>query len=191
MNETEKQTGESSLDKTVSKINEKADKLEGQGRKMRRWHQWVTVLTILLGVTAPALVTFSATNPRTEWQILAVIITAFASAFATIKSVLRFSERYSNSALTSLALSRLAKKILFKRAEAAFEIDNYEKLQMRFYKIAVEGDDEFYEINKNYVEQEVSTVIQETQKLAEFQKTKNVESQKTENEEVKNIDSKH
>ena len=171
--------GEKSLNETIEKINKKAKELEEQGYKMRCRHQRVTVLTILLGVTAPALVTFSITInsiiTNVDLQILVqiptVVITAFASAFATIKTVLRFSERYSNSALTSLALFQLANKIQHEKANALMLQEQFH--QTKFFEIAAKGYEEFYKTNKNYVEQDVAAATQETQQLSETQKTGN------------------
>src|SRR5260370_32965016 len=58
---------EQSVTKAASEISAKARELERESRRMRIYHQVFTILTILLGISAPALVTVTA-NPSANAQ---------------------------------------------------------------------------------------------------------------------------
>jgi len=88
-----------------------------------------TILTILLGVSAPALVTV---NKAGWWELVAIVVTAFAAASATIRTVLRFSERYSNSALTSIALLDAEAQVQAKKEEVLTTVKDQFKEQKLF-----------------------------------------------------------
>src|ERR1017187_1358586 len=93
-----------SIEELINQIDQEARRLRIHAKRMHFYHQIFTVSTILLGVSAPALVTYSPSNHTEVWKFFAIIITAFATASATIRTVLRFGERYSNSELASLEL---------------------------------------------------------------------------------------
>jgi Protein of unknown function (DUF4231) len=73
----------------ISELDRKAEKLEKEASSLRFRHQFYTVTTILLGVIAPATVSYAPPNGvfTWQWKIIAIIITATATAAATIRTV--------------------------------------------------------------------------------------------------------
>ncbi len=154
--------GNDSVLQATQEITSKARSLERESNRMRFSYQLFTVLTILLGVSAPAFVTYSppATIDLVWWKIIVIAVTAFATAAATIRTVLRFSERYSNSALTSIALLDLEAKVHAKRQEVIKTVKT-EFAEQKLYEVSAWARASMYEIIKKYVEKEVSALTQE------------------------------
>ena len=121
--------GEQSVGRAAHEISAKARELEQESKHLRLYHQVFTILTILLGVSAPALVTV---NKAGWWELVAIVVTAFAAASATIRTVLRFSERYSNSALTSIALLDAEAQVQAKKEEVLTTVKDQFKEQKLF-----------------------------------------------------------
>ena len=127
---------EDPVDAVASEILKNSNGLENEAKWLRRWHQWFTGLTILLGVAAPAVVTYTPpVGIEFTWKIIAIVITAFATASATIRTVLRFSERYSNSALTAIALKELWAEVQATRQQVLTETKP-EYLQQALFRTA-------------------------------------------------------
>ncbi|HYU32871.1 MAG TPA: DUF4231 domain-containing protein [Thermoanaerobaculia bacterium] len=149
------------LVEVASEIAKKARDLESESRSLRRWHQVFTVLTILLGVSAPAAVTYSPPDSYAFWwKLIAIGLTAFATASATLRTVLRFSERYSNSALTAIALLDLWAELHAKRQEVLVQVKEEYKSQ-KLFEYAAWGRKQMFAITKAFVEKDVSAITQE------------------------------
>ncbi len=161
---------EQSVTKAASEISAKARELERESRRMRFYHQVFTILTILLGVSAPALVTVTA-NPSANaqsaiaWKVVAIVVTAFAAASATIRTVLRFSERYSNSALTSIALLDIEAQVQAKKEEVLMTVKDQFKEQ-KLFEVSGWARKQMFETIKGYVEKDVSALTTERIELA-------------------------
>jgi hypothetical protein len=153
---------EESVNEAAAGILAKARQLELESRHLRRYHQVFTVTTILLGVSAPALVT---ADKGGWWQLAAIVVTAFASASATIRTVLRFSERYSNSALTSLALLDVEAQVRAKKEEVMLTVKP-EYLEQKLFEVAAWARKQTFEVTKGYVEKDVSALTVERTELA-------------------------
>ena len=145
----------------VSEIALKADKLEVESRRFRRLHQAFTVLTILLGVAAPAIVTYSPPpDIEVRWKLFAICATAFAGASATLRTVLRFGERYSNSALTAITLRELAARLEAQARKVALEVKP-EYLEQQLLEYAAWGREQMFVVVRGYVEKDVAAVSKE------------------------------
>lgn len=160
--------GDESVLQVTQEISSKARTLEQEASRNRFNHQLFTILTILLGISAPALVTYSPppTVDVVWWKIIVILVTAFATAAATIRTVLRFSERYSNSALTSINLLDLEAKVHAKRQEVLTTVKD-EFIEQKLYEISAWARAQMFEITKAYVEKEVSALTQESITLTE------------------------
>jgi hypothetical protein len=149
----------------ASEIRSEVEDLKREASSMRDKHQFYTVITILLGVAAPAIVTYTPpVDFEFEWKIFAIIITAFATASATIRTVLRYSERYNNSALTAIALEDLWAELNAKRQEVLVQVKE-EYRNQKLYEYSAWARKEMYSIKKTYVEKEVSAITKERVEL--------------------------
>jgi hypothetical protein len=150
----------------TEKISSRIDLLEQESRKMRVYHQVFTVTTILLGVAAPAAVTYAA-PPSFEfwWKLISIAVTAFATGSATIRTVLRFNERYSNSALTAIALEELVADLQAKRHEVLTQVKP-EFVEQKLFENAAWGQKQLFSITKSYVEKDVSAITKDQIELS-------------------------
>jgi hypothetical protein len=157
-------SGQQAVFDVIKKINTEALKLKREAKWMHSKHQVFTVSTILLGVSAPAVVTYSTGDLSQLWKIFAIILTAIATASATIRSVLRYSQRYSNAELTSLSLFHLQRQVQSKMYDVLNTV--LEKFRdQKLYEIAAWADEQMFTITKSYVDKEVSAISQEQIKL--------------------------
>jgi hypothetical protein len=159
--------GDESLRQVIGSISRKAAELESESRRLRRLYQTFTVLTILLGVSAPAVVTYTAPAAfEVWWKLFAIVVTAFATASATIRTVLRFSERYSNSALTSIALLDLEAQVQARHEDVLTTVKD-EFREQKLFEVSAWARKQMFEIVKSYVEKDVSALTQERIALVE------------------------
>jgi hypothetical protein len=160
MNDTEPV---SESQRVVDELNRRAEKLEREASSLRFRHQFYTVTTILLGVLAPATVSYEPPPGVLTWQwkIIAIVITATATAAATIRTVLRFSERYSNASLTSIALLGLKNQLQAKLEDVNTTVKP-EYLRQKQYEVVSWGRSQMFEIVKAHVEKDVSAITRDT-----------------------------
>lgn len=161
-----KSAGASAIEGVIGDVNKKADSLERESHGMRSRQQASTVATIILGVSAPAIVTYSAPAEWWWWKILAIVITALGTASATIRTVLRYNERYSNSALAAIALRGVAAQLRGKREDVRISVKD-EFREQKLFEFSVWGRQQEYEISKSYVERDVAASKQDQIKLGE------------------------
>jgi hypothetical protein len=157
-----------------SDIAAKARELERESRRMRISHQTFTVLTILLGVSAPALVTITTSEKGIWWTVVAIVATALASAAATIRTVLRFSERYANSALTSIALLDAEAQVLAKKEDVLMTV-RPEFKEQKLFEVSAWARKQMFEVMKSYVEKDVSALTTQRIEIAEAPKVEDKE----------------
>jgi hypothetical protein len=160
--------GSEALVQISEEIVGKARRLEREASRMRSYHQLFTILTILLGIGAPALVTYTppATVDTVVWKLIVIFTTAFATGIATVRTILRFDERYSNSALTSISLLELDAKIHAMWQEVLVTVKE-QYLEQKLYEIASWARSQMLEFTRKYVEKEISTLTQERSTLGE------------------------
>ncbi len=141
-------------------IHGKAEQLDREAKQMRRAHQLSTILTILLGVAAPAFVTYTPPANEIWWKLIAVAVTALGTASATIRTVLRYNERYSNAALTSIALYELEAEILAKWQDILLTIKS-EFHRQKSYELEAWAQRQKLSIVKSYIEKDVMAITQD------------------------------
>jgi len=98
--------------------------------------------------------------------LVTIVITAFASASATIRTVLRFSERHSNSALTSIALLDLEAQVHAKKQDVLTTVKD-EFREQKLFEVSAWAQKQMFEIVKSYVEKDVSALTQERIEMVE------------------------
>jgi hypothetical protein len=145
----------------ANEIQIEAKELRQEAKGMRAKHQFFTTATILLGVAAPAFVTYT---PRSDdellWKLAAIVVTALASASATIRTVLRYGDRYANASLTSMALEDLYAELDTKRNEVLLQVKP-EYVPVKLAEYSSWGRKEMYTIKKAYVEKEVAATAKD------------------------------
>ena len=150
-----------------SEIRAESAGLKRESKSMRFRHQFYTVTTILLGVIAPAVVTYT---PPPDiilwWKPVAIVVTAIATASATIRTVLRYGDRYSNSALTAIALDDLLAQLNTKREEVLVQVKP-EYIPQKLSEYAAWARKELFALKKAYVEKEVSAMTKERIEFSE------------------------
>jgi hypothetical protein len=156
-----------SIQEEIRRIDDEASRLKRHGRKMHFYHQLFTVSTILLGVSAPALVTYTPHVSFVDtWKFIAIVITAFATASATIRSVLRFGERYSNSELASLELFKLKNKTQGKMNDISLTVKE-DFVASKLSELSTWASDQMFDIVRSYAEREVAAITKDKIQLTE------------------------
>jgi hypothetical protein len=141
---------EDSVNQAVMEINGKARSLENEAGRLRNYHQIFTILTILLGVSAPALVSYSPSEPIVWWwKMLTIGVTALASASATIRTVLRFGERYSSAALTSITLLDIEAQVQAKQQEVIMTVKE-EFQSQKLFEVSGWARKQMFEATRSY-----------------------------------------
>jgi hypothetical protein len=74
--------------------------------------------TALLGVLAPALVTYQTQVPTDTWKLAAILTTVLVGTSATLQSTFRWGEAYRNHRLTALRLEVLLLNLDFASQDA-------------------------------------------------------------------------
>lgn len=147
----------------ANEIQAEARGLKRDALRMRMKHQLFTVATILLGVAAPAFVTYTppqGSGVEVWWKLAAIVVTALASASATIRTVLRYGDRYANSSLTSMALEDIYAELHTKRNEVRLQVKQ-EYRDVKLAEYSSWGRKEMYTIMKGYVEKEVAATAKD------------------------------
>jgi uncharacterized protein DUF4231 len=104
---------------TLERVRREALFLRRRGARYQRTHAVVTFLTIVLGVAAPALVTYaqalgqgsSTSNDHwlsQAWGVIAILVTGLVGAGASLRSAFRWGDRFGSATLSSLELDELA-----------------------------------------------------------------------------------
>ncbi|GGC99417.1 DUF4231 domain-containing protein [Undibacterium terreum] len=160
-------TEEDAIVSVIKDIRDEAFELKCKAENMQMKHQFFTVLTILLGVAAPAFVTYNPSGNYYEmwWRLMAIVVTALASASATIRTVLRYGDRYANASLTSMALEELSAELDSKRSEVQRQVKP-EFIEVKFAEYISWARKEMYGIKKLYVDKEVAATAKDKIELA-------------------------
>ena len=156
------------IEATVDEIRKESESLQSEASRMKFRHHFFTVTTILLGVAAPAFVSYTPPKDFNEvwWKLLVIAITAFATASATLRTVLRFGDRFSNSALTAIAMDELCAELCAKRFEVLHQVKE-EFVQQKLFEFASWGKKQMYTIKKAYVEKEVAATTKDRIELVQ------------------------
>lgn len=96
------------ISNAISEIENEAKKLSHDAKWNRRNHVIFNTLIIVLGVAAPALVTFQTYVADPMFQLSAIALTAIVGATATLRGFFRFSEHFILDSKASLELKQLA-----------------------------------------------------------------------------------
>ena len=138
---------------TINEIKKEAAAQRRRARRNHLTHLVLLVITALLGVAAPILVTYQTVpGSSTALQVLAVIVTALISVAATLQAALRLHERYRRATLTALDLDDLL-------AQAIAELQNVRAEEMDpFSELNMETRRELNRILRTDIEAEATTL---------------------------------
>lgn len=119
-------------------------------------------LTALLGVIAPALVTYQTTQNNQYWGLAAVLVTGLVGALATLQASFRWGERYCQTQLAAHALDELKSSVIQTLDHAEVVDDPAERL-IHLKNEYERASAERRRIRKQLMEAEVSLVRQLSQ----------------------------
>ncbi len=97
------------LDGTLDRIREEANRYNRAKDHSAAYNRWFRSMLAILGVAAPALVTFQTQPVAQYWyvQLPVIAVIAIAGAAATLQNIFRWDERYRRTLLSSLSLYEL------------------------------------------------------------------------------------
>ena len=118
---------------TIEDIAQDRSTYSLRAERLRKLNSFFNVTTIILGVAAPAFVTYQTQQKDASDLLifLSIILVAVASATATLRGVLRWSERFGYTALTSLYLQELESSVKLEMEDIIYSVKVelvYEKL---------------------------------------------------------------
>ena len=145
------------VDETIALIGRKADELDGGGDQMRRRHGVSTFLTIVLGVSVPALVTFGALSENRWTQSIAVVIAIITASAAILRSTFRWGERFGHASLTGIALRELASSVKLRKYDVLLTI-RQENLFQQMGVLNRQALRQMYSIVQGHLEKEMAVV---------------------------------
>ncbi len=142
------------LGSTINEIKKESASQRRRAKRNHLTHLLLLVVTALLGVTAPVLVTYQTMpDSSTGLQVLAVIVTALTGVSAMLQAALRLHERYRRATLTALDLDDLL-------AHAIAELQNVRAEEMDpFSELNMETRRDLNRILRADIEAEATTVV--------------------------------
>ena len=119
---------------------------------------------VLLGVTAPALVTYQTQIDSNRWKLIAVVATALAGGSATLQSAFRWGETYKNHRLTALKLEKLLIELDYSRQDALNIIDPAH-VYSEIRKIQLDTATDLVKIISEHANADVDLILGEERRL--------------------------
>ena len=150
------------LDQLESLLNEIKRLADSYERKAARLHRASTVskaLIAVLGVTAPALVTYQTQQANPIVAVLAIAITGIAGSATALQAAFRWGDGFGRASLTALALRRLARTIELQKVNAMETTDDLQRY-FAIRKLVEEVTAEVDRIISQQIEAEVAVVSQ-------------------------------
>jgi membrane protein YdbS with pleckstrin-like domain len=141
---------------------------EKRAARNRRWDNWFRLSTALLGVVAPALVTFQTTRAgNSYWALAAVLVTGLVGAIATLQAAFRWNERYCQSQISAFALDELRGHVR-ETLDLAETMDGPIDCMTRLQNELTTASSERRRILRQLMEQEVNLVKQVSERQAQL-----------------------
>ncbi|NIB45211.1 DUF4231 domain-containing protein [Pseudomaricurvus alkylphenolicus] len=147
------------IEGTIVEIDRDYSTYSSRAERLRKLNSFFNVSTIILGVSAPAFVTYQ-TQQEDASQLLvfvSIILVAVASATATLRGVLRWSERFGYTALTSLYLQELSSSVKLEK-EDIIQTVKKELINEKLSELNRNAQKRRGEIIRGYLEKEVAAV---------------------------------
>jgi hypothetical protein len=145
-------------------IEETVDRIEGaaaaeQARSKRlRWSNSVfSFAAAILGVGAPALVTYFAQSPNgsSTLKVVAILSAAFAGATTVLLNTFRWGQRYGQSSLAAISLRELASSTRL-RLHDIKRTTNAEAIPEKLHLINHESQKQMFDILRSVVQNEAA-----------------------------------
>jgi hypothetical protein len=156
------------LEALASTLDKDFERQEARAERNRKADTRFRFLTALLGVIAPALVTFQTTQAGNPfWALAAVLVTGLVGAIATLQAAFRWSDRYCQTQLSAFTLDELRGRVreTLDLAETMDgSLDRLKHLQTEFTKCSSERR----RILRELTEAEVNLVKQIAEKQGQL-----------------------
>ena len=147
------------LDQTIDRVAEDAKQYEVRAARQRNYHVIFRAVTAILGVAAPALVTYQTQVAGELFKLLAILLTGIAGAAATLQATFGWGESYGRTQLTALALRELESDMRM-RKESALDTTDQMKKYSDVRGLNGSGYQRWQQIIRLQIETEVSIVTQ-------------------------------
>ncbi len=97
------------LARSIEEIGAERHEFASQAQWLKRINSFFNVSIVLLGVAAPAVVTYltQQPNPDPSLTLKTIVIVGVAGAFATLRGLLKWGEKYGFAVMTSMKLREL------------------------------------------------------------------------------------
>lgn len=148
------------LDQTIQRISKEAIRFTRQASSQQRYHTWFKAITAVLGVAAPALVTYQTSVASSPYYLLTIFLVGIAGASATLQATFGWGEKYGRTRLTALALEELESDLLVAREDILDSDDNL-KIYQRLRSLNEQASDKRKDIYRKQIEAEVQIVTKE------------------------------
>ncbi len=146
------------LEETIKDIKKDRTSYSKKGERLRILNSFFNVSTVILGVAAPAFVTFQTQQSGPGiLMYISIFLVAIAGATATLRGVLRWGERFGYTTLTALALRELETTTQLDREDILTTVKD-EFICGKIFELNRKTQHRRSEIIKRYLEREVAVV---------------------------------
>jgi hypothetical protein len=145
------------VETSIENITQKANDLKKESTSLQTKHSVFVFATIVGGVIAPALVTYT---PNWYWKLAAIIVTAIVAASASLRTAFKWGDRYGNAALASLALEELASSTRLQIAKIANTVKS-EFIYQELLTLNTNALQQMYNTVREHLGKEMAVVAQE------------------------------
>jgi|CXWL01.1.fsa_nt_gi hypothetical protein len=145
------------LDKTLAGVQAEREKYHLRAEQEGRLHKWFSATLALVGVAAPAFVTYVTGEQGTGLRLAAILLTAIASATASLQTTFRWGDKYRRTSLTALALRELESTTQLSILELTDSIDELQ-VYKGAYTLNEAVERRLQKIIRKHIEGEVALV---------------------------------
>ena len=148
------------LDQTIQRVSKEAIRFRRQASSQQRNHMWFKAITAVLGVAAPALVTYQTSVELAPYYLLTIFLVGVAGASATLQATFRWGEKYGRTRLTALALEEIESDLLMAK-EDILDSDDKLKIYQKLRSLNEQASNKRKDIYRKQIEAEVQIVTME------------------------------
>ena len=145
------------LDDTLRRISHEAALYRHRAQNQRLYHTSFGATLAVLGVAAPALVTYQTQHQSATFQLIAIFLTGVVGAAGALQATFRWGDRFRRTSLTALALEELESNTQLARNDI-FDTDDAIKIYQKAYELNVSSQKELQRIVRQHIEGEVALV---------------------------------
>ena len=148
------------LDKTITRVAIEAKSFTSKASNQQRYHLWFKAISAVLGVIAPALVTYQTSVESAPYYLLTIVLVGIAGASATLQATFGWGEKYGRTRLTALALEELESDLVVAR-EDILDSDDGLKIYQKLRSLNEKASETRKDIYRKQIEAEVQIVTKE------------------------------